>query len=93
VRLKDEFTKKPVRPDVKPVPTFFCLPSEKLRKVGGTTTSSPIVHPKAALVCFPVGPTPIKPKVFDLNQFGRAVVAIHKTALLCLPSTKAVPTS
>jgi hypothetical protein len=93
VQLKDEFTKKPVRPDIRAVPTLFCIPTEKLRSVGGTVSKSPIVHPKGSLVCFLVGPTPIKPQVFDLNQFGRAVVKIHKTALLCLPSAKAVKKS
>jgi hypothetical protein len=85
VALQDEFTPKPVSADVRQVPTLFCVPTMKLR-VG--SQPSPIVHPHGYLVCFPVGPTPIKPRVWDLNQFGRAVVAIHKTSLLCLPSTK-----
>jgi hypothetical protein len=85
VLLQDEFAAKPVRPDIRQVPTLFCVPTMKLR-VG--SKPSPIVHPRGYLVCFPVGPTPIKPRVWDLNQFGRAVVTIRKTSLLCLPSKK-----
>jgi hypothetical protein len=89
VMLQDEFTSKPVSVDVKAVPTQFCLPTVKII---GKLPPNPIVHPHGSLVCFPVGQTPIKPTVWDLNQFGRAVVTIHKTALLCLPS-KIVPST
>jgi len=89
VMLQDEFTSKPVNADVKAVPTLFCLPTVKII---GKLPPNPIVHPHGSLVCFPVSQTPIKPRVWDLNQFGRAVVTIHRTALLCLPS-KVVPST
>lgn len=46
------------------------------------------IHPGSFLICYPAGQTPRKRKVFALNQFGRAAVAIHKTDVLCLPSRR-----
>ncbi len=83
VQLKDEFTKKPVRVKLKQQPTQFCVPTIKILPGQAPTK---ILHPGTFLTCFPVSKTPIKPKVFDLNQFGRAVVTIKQTSLLCLPS-------
>jgi hypothetical protein len=80
--LQDEFGKS--KPDVKNVPTLLCLPTKKV--IGKKTFK--VLHPKGLLVCFPVGPTPIKNPVFELNQFGRARVTIKKTNVLCLPSVR-----
>jgi hypothetical protein len=82
--LQDEFSSKPVRPDVSPVPTQLCLVSKKT--VNGKVYK--VVHPGWMLTCFPVGPTPIKNPVYDENQFGHAVVHIVKTRLLCLPTVR-----
>lgn len=83
--LQDEFGKS--KPDVKNIPTLLCLPTKKV--IGKKTFK--ILHPKNVLVCFPVGPTPIKNPVFVLNQFGHATVTIKKSTLLCLPSAFSLP--
>jgi hypothetical protein len=82
--LKDEFTNPEVRAEVKPAPVLLCLPTQKT--VAGRVFK--IVHPGMYLLCFAVTHTPIKPFVFDQNQFGTARVAIGRTKLLCLPSTR-----
>jgi len=79
--LQDEFGKS--KPKVSNVPTQLCLVTRKA--VHGKVYK--VVHPGGMLVCFPVGPTPIKNPVFDQNQFGNATIKIEKTSLLCLPST------
>ena len=43
-----------------------------------------------AMLCFGGVKTPIKPKVWDENQFGTSVVQIRAAKWLCLPSTKQV---
>jgi hypothetical protein len=85
VSLKDEFgTAKSV--DVG-APSQLCLPTEKILASGKIyKPTNTVTH----LLCFNVGPTPIKPVVYDLNQFGSATVKITKARWLCLPSTKKV---
>jgi hypothetical protein len=86
VMLKDEFASKPVSATVNPVPVELCLPTEKI--VGRHDFK--IINATAHLLCFPVTPTPIKPTVWDQNQFGNETVKIIRTTTLCLPSTKQV---
>ena len=47
-----------------------------------------IVNPVLHLLCFGVTKTPIRPRVWDQNQFGMSAITINNTRLLCLPSTK-----
>lgn len=84
VKLLDEFASANVSATVNPVPTELCLPTEKI--VGGV--DYPIINAATHLLCYPVSATPIKPQVWDQNQFGTSVLAINKTTTLCLPSTK-----
>jgi len=86
VMLKDEFAAQPVSATVNPVPVELCLPTEKI--VGKHDFK--IINAAAHLLCFPVSPTPIKPTVWDQNQFGNEKVKIIRTTTLCLPSAKQV---
>lgn len=88
VKLQDEFASAPVSASVNPVPSELCLPTEKI--VGGV--DFPIINATTHLLCFPVSPTPIKPQVWDQNQFGTSPVTIGRTNWLCLPSTKQIVT-
>ncbi len=82
--LRDEFGK--ANAQVSPVPQELCLPTEKL--VGNR--EFPIIDAKTHLLCFTGLKHPIKPKVYDENQFGTAKVAIRIAKWLCVPSTKQV---
>lgn len=84
IKLRDQFARQPVAVQISGVPVALCLPTEKI--VG--THATKIINPKLHLLCFPVSQTPIKPRVFDQNQFGTAVIRIGRTAVLCLPSRK-----
>ena len=86
VMLKDEFAKAPVNATVSRVPAELCLPTEKI--VGQHDFK--IINAAAHLLCYPVTPTPIKPTVWDQNQFGNETVKIVRTTTLCLPSAKQV---
>jgi hypothetical protein len=85
VKLQDEFDRKPVVATVSPLANIVCAPT--IKTVHGKVYK--IVHPLNLLVCYPVGPTPIRPRVFDQNQFGHATVIIKRTQELCLPSVRA----
>ena len=85
VRLKDEFTARPVTAQVNPVPVELCLPTEKI--VGAH--DFPIINAVTHLLCFPVSPTPIK-NAWYKNQFGFGSLGIRQTNWLCVPSTKRV---
>ena len=88
VMLKDEFaTAGAVNATVNPVPSELCLPTEKILASGKVFK---IINPAMHLLCFPVTPTPIIPKVWDENQFGTSVVHIRATNWLCVPSTKKI---
>jgi hypothetical protein len=90
VLLRDQFASGPVKVQVYPIPKELCLPTKKVITTKAGTKSYPIIDPATHLLCF-VGPkTPIKPKVWDENQFGTSVVYIKATKWLCLPSTKKV---
>jgi hypothetical protein len=86
IMLQDQFSRRPVNVQVSNVPVLLCLPTVKIVQ---KHDRSPYIN-KLHLLCFPVGPTPRKPVVYDKNQFGTAKIAIGRTALLCLPSTKQV---
>ena len=88
VLLQDEFagTAGPTQVQVSPIPQELCLPTAK--SVGGKVTK--IVNRAAHLLCFGVTPTPIRPKVWDQNQFGTSAMRILRTKWLCLPSNKVV---
>ena len=86
--LKDQFARAPVSVRVRNVPVLLCLPTVKI--VHGHVFR--VVNPRMHLLCFRVSQTPKKPRVFDKNQFGTAVVRIGRTAALCLPSTKQIVT-
>ena len=86
VMLQDEFASGPVPATVNPGPVELCLPTEKI--VG--TRVFKIINPAMHLLCFPVSPTPIVPKIWDENQFGTSAVAIRATNWLCPPSTKQI---
>jgi hypothetical protein len=85
VKLRDEFDRKPVIAKVSPLANLVCAPTRKVVK--GKVYK--ILHPLNLLVCYPVGPTPIRTPVFDQNQFGHATVIIKQTQELCLPSVRA----
>ncbi len=88
VKLLDEFASSPVSAQVNPVPSELCLPTEKT--VAGI--DYPIINAATHLLCFPVSQTPIRPRVWDQNQFGTSVVPISRTTWLCVPSTKQIVT-
>jgi hypothetical protein len=85
VVLKDQFGQAPS--DVYPVPTSLCLPTTKIIKLATGTKTYPIIDAKTHLLCFLVK-HPIKPVVYDKNQFGTAKVTINVARTLCVPSTK-----
>jgi hypothetical protein len=84
VLLQDQFSAAATKAQVTPVPAELCLPTQKT--VG--THVYRIINPTLHLLCFPVTPTPVVPKVFDQNQFGTATISIRQTKWLCVPSTK-----
>jgi hypothetical protein len=86
IKLRDEFAPRPVSVQVSPVPAELCLPTEKI--LPGQVFK--IVNPVTHLLCFPVTPTPTRPRVFAQNQFGTAVVTIRHTSMLCVPSVKRI---
>jgi hypothetical protein len=86
VMLQDQFAPKPVPAQVSPRPVELCLPTEKI--IGKHHFK--IINPRTHLLCFPVSKTPIKPRVWDQNQFGTARLTIGHTTTLCLPSLKQV---
>jgi hypothetical protein len=90
VLLKDQFARTPVKVNVNVVPAELCLPTTKIIKTATGAKTYPMIDPKRHLLCFAVTKTPIKPKVWDENQFGTSVVNIRATKWLCLPSTKEV---
>lgn len=90
VLLKDQFSAKPVRVQVNPVPSELCLPAKKIVKTATGAKTYPMVDPATHLLCFGGVKTPIKPKVWDENQFGTSVVYIRAAKWLCLPSTKQI---
>lgn len=84
VMLRDQFARKPVPVRVSNVPVELCVPTEKIIGKHVTKITNPTMH----LLCFPVSRTPLRPKVFDKNQFGTGVVHISRTSWLCLPTLK-----
>ena len=84
IQLRDQFAPRPVSVRVSRVPVELCLPTKKI--VRGQVF--PMVNPVMHLLCFPVTHTPARPRVFDQNQFGTAVVTIGRTSMLCVPSVK-----
>ena len=90
IALRDEFSSKPVRVQVNPVPQELCLPTEKIvpNATGGGTKTYPIINPALHLLCFGGIKTPHKTPVWDENQFGTSKMIIRATKWLCLPSTK-----
>jgi hypothetical protein len=90
VLLKDQFARTPVKVTVNPVPQALCLPTKKIVTTAAGTKTYPMVDPATHLLCFAGPKTPIKPKVWDENQFGTSVVNIRATKWLCLPSTKKI---
>lgn len=85
--LQDQFAgRAATQVQVSAIPQELCLPTAKT--VGSKVTK--IVNSVAHLLCFGVTPTPIKPKVWDQNQFGTSAMRILRTKWLCLPSTKVV---
>ena len=91
VLLKDEFnTGAPVQTQVSPVPSELCLPAEKIVKTATGAKTYRMIDPKTHLLCFGGVKAPIKPRVWDANQFGVSVVHIRIAKWLCLPSTKQV---
>lgn len=90
VALKDEFSPKPVQVQVSAVPSELCLPAEKIIKTSTGAKTYPILDKATHLLCFSGVKMPIKPKVWDENQFGTSVVHIRAAKWLCLPSTKQV---
>ena len=91
VLLKDQFAAAPVPVTVYPVPQELCLPAKKIiTTTSGATKIYPVIDPVTHLLCFGGIKVPIKPKVWDENQFGTSVVYIRTAKWLCLPSTKQV---
>jgi hypothetical protein len=84
IMVRDQFARRPVPVHVSNVPTELCVPTQKT--IGRHVTR--ILHPAMHLLCFPVSSTPLKPKVFDQNQFGTGVVHLRHTNWLCLPTSK-----
>ena len=90
VLLQDQFSTKPVPVQINPIPQEFCLPTKKIIKTATGAKTYPIIDPATHLLCFSGPKTPIKPKVWDENQFGTSTVFIRAAKWLCLPSTKQV---
>lgn len=90
VLLRDQFSPKLVPVQVSAIPSELCLPAKKIVKTATGTRTYPMVNPAVHLLCFGGVKTPIKPKVWDENQFGTSVVHIRAAKWLCLPSTKQV---
>jgi len=84
ILLRDEFVTQAVNVQVASVPVELCLPTTKV--VGHQI--SKIVNPVLHLLCFGVTKTPIRPRVWDQNQFGTSAITINHTRWLCVPSTK-----
>jgi len=85
VKVKDQFSNKSVSVKVG-APELLCLPTTKI--ANGVTYK--MQNPQTHLLCYAVSSTPTVNSVFDKNQFGTGRVAIQKTTMLCLPSTKVV---
>lgn len=91
VQLKDQFAAGPVPVQLSPLPQALCLPTKKiLTTAAGAVKIYPMVDAVTHLLCFGGLKTPIKPKVWDENQFGTSAVLIRAAKWLCLPSTKQV---
>lgn len=90
VQLRDQFASALVKVAVNPIPAELCLPAKKIVKLATGTKTYPMIDPATHLLCFNGPKTPIKPKVWDENQFGTSVVTIRATKWLCLPSKKQV---
>ena len=90
VRLRDEFSTALVQTQVSPLPSELCLPAMKIVKTATGQKTYPMVDPKTHLLCFGGVKHPIKPRVYDANQFGVSVVHIRIAKWLCLPSTKQI---
>ncbi len=90
VALKDQFAAAPVQVQINPLPQELCLPAKKIVSTAAGVKTYPMVDPKTHLLCFGGIKTPIKPKVWDENQFGTSAVVIRAAKWLCLPSTKQI---
>lgn len=86
ISLQDEFAPKPVGVKVSVVPQELCLPTEKVVAAGTFKILNPLMH----LLCFSVSRTPVRPTVWDENQFGTSALRIVKAHWLCLPSLKRI---
>jgi hypothetical protein len=90
VLLKDQFAAAPVSVTINPLAQELCLPTKKIISTAAGAKTYPIIDPAMHLLCFAGIKTPIKPRVWDENQFGTSAVAIRTAKWLCLPSTKVV---
>jgi F0F1-type ATP synthase membrane subunit c/vacuolar-type H+-ATPase subunit K len=84
VMVQDEFSPAALTTVKVGVPKTLCVPTEKILPTGLTF---PINNPSLNYVCFKVSKTPIRPHVFDENQFGQGKVVITATQTLCVPTT------
>jgi hypothetical protein len=68
-------------------PVELCNPVKKTLPTGQAT---PILRPKAHLMCFSIQKTPPHQirRVFTKNQFGRSALETRESKLMCLPSYK-----
>jgi hypothetical protein len=83
LRLKDSFARKLIAARTKSRPTMLCATALMLT---GSSVTGKVLHPGQFLICYPVTKTPLRRRVFALDQFGRATVTVGKTRTLCVPS-------
>lgn len=88
LQLKDEFG-GPTTVKTTSTPNQLCVPTEKTIVTAAGKKVFKIVAGAKQLLCFPESPTPIKPLVYDQDQFTGpgTQVSIGRTYALCVPST------
>jgi len=89
IRLVNQFAPNGFRAKVSPVPNGHCNPAEKVVMTAAGPVVTPITHPKAHLLCFPIT-APVQPTnvVAVRNQFGRSKMVVGQPDSLCLPTWK-----
>jgi hypothetical protein len=85
LRLRDSFARKLTAARTKARPTMICATA---LMISGSNVTGKVLHPGQFLLCYPVSKTPRKPRVFALDQFGRATVTVKATRALCVPARR-----
>lgn len=82
VGLNDQFLPSPQVQVLEPF--GFCNPVGKKHN----DVETPILNPKAHLVCYTITREPFAAGVGIINQFGPQSLSVHEADLLCVPSNK-----